>query len=86
MESIINILKEKDCFHSLKGVTENEIRVAEQALGLSFSKEYRTYLQTFGLASFQGHELTGIIKSPRLSVVVQTVAGISSTMNLSRFT
>ncbi|NBJ98967.1 cell wall assembly/cell proliferation coordinating protein, KNR4-like protein [bacterium 1xD8-48] len=83
MESIINILKEKDCFHSLKGVTENEIRVAEQALGLSFAKEYRTYLQTFGLASFQGHELTGIIKSPRLSVVVQTVAERNNNPHIS---
>ena len=74
MESIIDMLKEKDCFCSLKGVTEDEIRVAEQTLGLSFAKEYRAYLQTFGLASFQGHELTGIIQSPRLSVVAQTVA------------
>lgn len=74
MESIIDMLKEKDCFCSLKGVTEDEIRVAEQTLGLSFAKEYRAYLQAFGLASFQGHELTGIIKSPRLSVVAQTVA------------
>lgn len=74
MESIIDLLKEKNCFCSLKGVTEDEIRVAEQTLGLSFAKEYRAYLQVFGLASFQGHELTGIIKSPRLSVVAQTVA------------
>lgn len=74
MENILDMLKEKDCFCSLKGVTEDEIRVAEQTLGLSFAKEYRTYLQAFGLASFQGHELTGIIKSPRLSVVAQTIA------------
>ncbi|MDE6995014.1 MAG: SMI1/KNR4 family protein [Lachnospiraceae bacterium] len=74
MESIIDKLKEKACFCSLKGVTEEEIRVAEQILGLSFSKEYRAYLRAFGLASFQGHELTGIIKSPRLSVIAQTIA------------
>ncbi|WP_300698805.1 SMI1/KNR4 family protein [uncultured Phocaeicola sp.] len=74
MENIIDMLKEKDCFCSLKGVTEDEIRAAEQTLGLSFTKEYRAYLQAFGLASFQGHELTGIIKSPRLSVIAQTVA------------
>ena len=74
MENIIDMLKEKDCFCSLKGVTEDEIKAAEQTLGLSFTKEYRAYLQAFGLASFQGHELTGIIKSPRLSVIAQTVA------------
>lgn len=73
MENIIDMLKAKDDFYSLKGVTEEEIRAAEQALGLMFAKDYRAYLQAFGLASFQGHELTGIIKSPRLSVLTQTV-------------
>lgn len=74
MENIIDMLKGKDNFCSMKGVTEEEIKAAEHALGLTFAKDYRAYLQTFGLASFQGHELTGIIKSPRLSVLAQTVA------------
>lgn len=74
MENIIDMLKGKDNFCSMKGVTEEEIKAAEHTLGLTFAKDYRAYLQTFGLASFQGHELTGIIKSPRLSVLAQTAA------------
>lgn len=73
MENIIDILKERDGFCSLNGVTEEEIKAAEQTLGLIFATEYGVYLKTFGLASFHGHELTGIIKSPRLSVVEQTI-------------
>lgn len=73
MENIIDMLKGKNNFCSLKGVTEGEIRTAEQALGSTFAKDYRAYLQAFGLASFEGHELTGIIKSPRLNVMVQTI-------------
>ena len=83
MENIIDMLKAKDDFYSLKGVTEEEIRAAEQALGLMFAKDYRAYLQAFGLTSFQGHELTGIIKSPRLSVVVQTVAERNNNPHIS---
>ena len=74
MENIIDMLKKKYNFCSLKGATEEEIRATEQALGLTFAKDYRVYLQAFGLVSFQGHELTGIIKSPRLSVLEQTTA------------
>lgn len=73
MGNIVDKLRKKDCFCSLKGVSEEEIRKAEQTLGLTFAKEYRDYLQAFGLASFRGHELTGIVKSPRLNVVTQTM-------------
>lgn len=83
MEIIVDMLKKKNYFCSLKGVTEEEIKVAEQTLGLSFAKEYRVYLQEFGLASFYGHELTGIIKSPRLSVIEQTVAERNNNSHIS---
>ena len=75
IENIIDKLKKKDGFCSLKGAAEEEIREAEQTLDLTFAREYVDYLQAFGLASFRGHELTGIIKSPRLNVVKQTVLG-----------
>lgn len=74
MESIIDKLKAKDNFCFLAGATEKEVSTVEQQLGLTFAKEYRNYLLSFGLASFQGHELTGIIKAPRLNVVAQTLA------------
>lgn len=83
MENVIAILKRKDNFYSLKGVTENEISTAEQALGVTFAKDYRAYLQAFGLASFEGHELTGIIESSRLNVVVLTIAEKSNNSHVS---
>lgn len=70
---IIEKLIKKDGFHSLSGTTEEEIQAAEQTLGLTFAKDYRDYLKEFRLASFRGHELTGLINSPRLSVVTQTL-------------
>ena len=72
MGNIVETLREKGGFCSLSGATEEEICAAEQALGLTFAEQYRDYLKAFGLASFQGHELTGIIKSQRLNVVAQT--------------
>lgn len=73
MKKIVEKLKGKEYFHSLTGATEAEIRASEQALGLTFAEDYRDYLKEFGLASYQGHELTGLINSPRLNVVTQTL-------------
>lgn len=69
MPSIVDKLKTKEHFYALSGASEEAVQAAEQLLGASFSKEYREYLFAFGLASFQGHELTGITDSKRLSVV-----------------
>ena len=69
MPSIVDKLKTKEHFYALSGASEEAVQAAEQLLGVSFSKEYREYLLAFGLASFQGHELTGITDSKRLSVV-----------------
>lgn len=74
MENLIDILKAKDSFHFAMGVKEKEIRTVEQTLGLKFDKEYRDCLLSFGIVSFQGHELTGITRFPRLDVVEQTLA------------
>jgi len=54
------------------GKTEEEIAKAENALGVSFSEDYRTYLKEIGLACYDGHELTGLTKSDRLDVVSVT--------------
>jgi len=74
MENIIDMLRNKDNFHALNGVAEADIKKAEKLLNLTFATEYRDYLIAFGLASFCGHELTGITKSLRLDVVAQTIA------------
>lgn len=55
-----------------KGVDNSSIEAAEDALGISFSKEYRAYLEHYGIAAVNGHELTGICKSVRTNVVPVT--------------
>ena len=54
------------------GVDKNAIEAAEGALGVSFSQEYRAYLERYGIAAVNGHELTGICKSDRTNVVSVT--------------
>jgi len=54
------------------GKTEEGSAKAENALGVSFSEDYRTYLKEIGLACYDGHELTGLTKSDRLDVVSVT--------------
>lgn len=73
MSGFLEKLKNKNNFVSLGGVREEEILAAERTLGLVFAKDYREYLLSFGLASFEGHELTGIIRAVRLNVIDQTV-------------
>lgn len=55
-----------------EGVTEEEIRAAESVLGLSFSDDYRNYLHSYGFATIDGHELSGICGHPQRSVVSLT--------------
>jgi len=69
MSDIITKLGSKPFFYTLGCVSEALINTAEQQLGLSFFTEYRKYIATFGIASVDGHELTGICTSPRLNVV-----------------
>ena len=49
--------------------TFEEIKIAENVLSVSFSKEYKNYLSQFGFAVFKGHELTGLCNGKRLDVV-----------------
>lgn len=73
MSDFISILEQKKAFHSLKGVTSEAIKDAEEKLGLKFANEYVDYLKEYGVASFFGHELTGICSSARLNVVDVTI-------------
>lgn len=74
MATIIDVLKSKNNFLAGEGVSESLITNAEKALNLSFSKEYKDYLKTYGIAAYDGHEITGITKSPRVNVVDVTNA------------
>jgi len=53
----------------LAAATSEQIEEAEQELGLHFYTDYREYVSELGVASFYGHEFTGICASPRLNVV-----------------
>jgi len=59
-------------FRSRTPASAEQIKEAEVALGLSFAKEYKEYLSTFGCASIYGHEFTGICSASRLNVVTVT--------------
>ena len=61
-------------FHGMEGAEAAEIDAAETRLGVVFSEDFRQYLQTYALASANGHELTGLCKSDRLNVVKVTEA------------
>lgn len=52
-----------------KGVSEEKIKEAEEALELKFAADYVEYLSTVGLAMCDGHEFTGIGKEKRTNVV-----------------
>jgi len=72
MADIINLLKKQPDFYALTGASEAEIKAAEQNLDLQFAADYRNYVAAFGAASIDCHEMTGVCKSDRLSVVAVT--------------
>lgn len=80
MADIVKLLQQQPDFYAMKGVAEEDIARAEQMLGLRFSSEYRDYIAAFGAASFANHELTGVCKSKRLSVVDVTIKERNSTI------
>ena len=74
MTNIIHLLQNLPDFCSLTGASEQSIQDAEERLGVNFSTEYREYVSSFGVASANGHELTGVCKPTRLNVVNVTLA------------
>ncbi len=60
-------------FYGLDGASQEAVANAESKLGLSFAQDYRDYVATYGIASANGHELTGITKADRLDVVKVTL-------------
>ena len=72
MIDIIESLKKKETFFTSKGASAQQIKEAENELGLQFAKDYVRYVSAFGIASYANHELTGICQSERLNVVAVT--------------
>ena len=72
MNELLNRISEFEGFCSLGSTDPSRIEEAEQLLGLSFAEDYKEYALMFGAATFDGHELTGVCDSERLSVVSST--------------
>ena len=68
MKSFLSLFRQKEGFISLIGADFLEIKAAERALQVTFATEYVSYLREIGLASYAGHELTGLCQFKRLMV------------------
>lgn len=72
MEKIVELLRKQPSFAAAKQPTAQEVAMAEQTLGVTFAADYRAYVTALGVASYEGHELTGVCPFPRLNVVSVT--------------
>ena len=68
MEDIVSILKIQKDFLSGKGSSPSAISDIENELGLRFAEDYKQYLLVYGIAAFDGIELTGITPVQRLKI------------------
>lgn len=73
MTSFVNKIKLYEDYMALGGVSEYDVKKAEELLGLKFADDYRNYLIECGIATADGHEFTGIGKSKRLDVITNTL-------------
>ena len=69
MAKLTDIMQSRPGFASLGPVSKEEIDNAAHALCVRFCAEYREYVSRFGIASLEGHELTGVGHFPRLNFV-----------------
>lgn len=72
MPALFDEFRKEADFYCGQPATAVVIENAEKTLGLQFSGEYKEYLTVYGVLTARGHELTGIIASPRLNVVAVT--------------
>lgn len=70
--SFVDILRTQEEFIGSNGRTTKQIEFAENELGVKFASDFYEYLEAIGLASYAGHELTGLIEDARLDVVSVT--------------
>lgn len=62
----------EDLFYAGK-TTDEQIRSAEERLGVKFATDYKEYVKEYGVITYYGHELTGICRGKRLDVCKITV-------------
>ena len=70
--NIIEYLSSLPKMRNTGKVSELEITIAENELGISFSNEYRDILKNLGAVRVCGHEINGFTKSPSLNVIEMT--------------
>ena len=58
---------------SLGGCSDEQIKEAEEKLGLVFPAEYKDYVKQFGAISFTGTEWTGLNAVGYLNVITETL-------------
>lgn len=82
MLTLNELIKQGPCLYVGDGASEVQIIDAQKALGLRFSDEYRSYLQKYGIAAVNGHEITGISQDDEADVVTVTKAEREVTSNI----
>lgn len=70
--NIVDVIANLDALRHLSPATQQEIIIAENALGVAFDEEYKAFVGNYGAISARGIELMGITEHPRLSVVEVT--------------
>lgn len=72
MSDLIRMIQESDDFCAMGAIPPTLLNNAEKELGVVFANDYKEYVLTFGAATFNSRELTGICSSDRLNVVTVT--------------
>ena len=69
---IVKLIQSKTDLMIYSPASPELIIQAEKELQVTFSEDYIDYISAFGIAIFEGHELTGICDKKRLDVVRNT--------------
>ena len=72
--NISTIINKLSGMRSMKKASTDDIDAAQNQLKVTFSDDYKEYLDEFGAISAKGVELTGLNVSPRINVVDITLA------------
>ncbi len=73
MGKVRSILEKYEDFAFIKGSTEDEVKKAEEQLGLEFDPDFREFILECGCATANGHELMGVVENKRLNTVFVTL-------------
>lgn len=83
MKKFIEHIKECEDYTAVGGASTDQIKAAEEELGLVFSKEYKEFLKELGAACANGHEFIGICESNRLNIIERTLKEKKKNENVS---